>query len=143
MGEAGRGLGEMTHKRTTPKIFHRAKELRTSMTPAEKRLWAQLRDHRLEGLGFRAQHALGWYIVDFVCPRRKVVVELDGDSHAGQVEYDAARTAWLEAHGYQVKRFANADVNHNLEAVLQAIWEACNSTPPRPSPSKNADGEGD
>ena len=128
----------MAHKRTTPKIFYRAKELRRNMTLAERKLWARLRDHRLGGLGFRAQHALGPYIADFVCPRQKHIVELDGDSHANQPEYDADRTAWLEKHGYRVQRFTNDEINHNLEAVLQAILDACMRTPPRPSPSEGS-----
>ena len=128
----------MLHKRTTAKIFYRAKELRHNMTPTERKLWARLRDHRLAGLGFRAQHAVGNYIVDFVCLKKKYVIELDGDSHANQVEYDAARTAWLEKHGYRVQRFTNDQVKHNLGAVLQVIADACQSTPPRPSLSGTA-----
>ena len=142
-GGGWEGVKKMAHKRTTPKIFRRAKELRRNMTPAERRLWAHLRAHRLGDLGFRAQHALGRYIVDFACPGRKIIIELDGDSHANQVEYDAERTAWLEAHGYQVRRFTNAEVTRNLDAVLTAILEACHSTPPQPSPSESADGEGE
>jgi hypothetical protein len=53
------------HKRTTPKTFARAKELHRNMTPAEVKLWARLRAHRLEGVHFRNQHAIGKYIVDF------------------------------------------------------------------------------
>ena len=53
------------HKRTTPKIFKRAKELRRDMTPAELKLHAHLRAHRMGGVHFRPQHAIGNYIVDF------------------------------------------------------------------------------
>jgi very-short-patch-repair endonuclease len=123
----------MTHRRTTPKIFYRAKELRLHLTPAERKLWKRLRDRQLGGLNFRRQHAIGSYIVDFVCLEKKHVVELDGDSHANQPEYDAQRTAWLEEHGYQVQRFMNTDVNKNIDAVLQAILDACAKTPP-PAP---------
>ncbi len=114
----------MTHKRTTPKIFHRAKELRRALTPAERKLWARLRNHQLEGYGFRRQHAIGAFIIDFCCPRRKLVIEVDGPSHADQAEYDAMRTDWLQAHGWRVQRFANQDVERNIEGVLQAIVEA-------------------
>ncbi|HLO28230.1 MAG TPA: DUF559 domain-containing protein [Anaerolineales bacterium] len=49
------------HKRTTPKIFTRAKELRRKMTPIEIKLWKHLRAHRLDGVHFRPQHAIGNY----------------------------------------------------------------------------------
>jgi len=114
----------MTHKRTTPKTFHRAKELRRALTPAERKLWARLRNHQLEGYGFRRQHAIGPFIVDFCCPRRKTIIELDGPSHADQAEYDALRTDWLQAHGWRAQRFANQDVERNIGGVLQAIVEA-------------------
>jgi very-short-patch-repair endonuclease len=58
------------HKRTTPLIFGRAKQLHRNMTPAEIKLWAQLRAHRTRNVHFRNQHAIGSYIVDF-CARVK------------------------------------------------------------------------
>jgi very-short-patch-repair endonuclease len=122
----------MPHKRTTPKIFHRAKALRRGMTPAERTLWKHLRDHQLDGLGFRRQHALGNFIVDFCCPERKYVIEIDGDSHASQVEYDQTRTEWLARHGWRVLRFTNREVERNLENVMRVIADRL--TPSRPPP---------
>jgi very-short-patch-repair endonuclease len=53
------------------------------------------------------------------------VIEVDGDSHAEQVEYDAARTQWLnEQHHYRVLRFTNREVLTSIEAVLEAIRAA-------------------
>ena len=72
------GVRVHMHKRTTPKSFARAKELHRNMTPAEVKLWARLRAHRLEGVHFRNQHAIGNYIVDFCAPQRKLIIELDG-----------------------------------------------------------------
>ena len=81
MGEMSRqrqrGSGLM-HKRTTPKIFKRAKELRREMTPVERKLHARLRAHRMADVHFRPQHAIGNYIVDFCAPRKKLIIELDG-----------------------------------------------------------------
>jgi very-short-patch-repair endonuclease len=125
----------MLHKRTTPRIFHNAKALRRNLTPAERQLWARLQDHQVGGLGFRRQHALGPFIVDCVCPRQKYVIELDGESHANQPEYDARRTEWLIEQGYRVRRFTNDEVNRNIESVLQMILSDCGETPLRPSPS--------
>ena len=111
------------HKRTTPKIFARAKELRRDMTPAEIKLHAHLRAHRMGGVHFRSQHAIGNYIVDFCAPRRKLIVELDGSQHIEQEEYDEERTAYLKSRGYQVLRFWNNDVTNNIDSVLTVIWD--------------------
>jgi hypothetical protein len=53
------------HKRTTPQVFAYAKELRRELTPLERKLWARLRAHRMKGVHFRAQHAIGNFVVDF------------------------------------------------------------------------------
>jgi very-short-patch-repair endonuclease len=66
------------HKRTTPKVFARAKELRREMTPIERKLWARLRVHRMQGVHFRTQHAIGNYVVDFCDVSKKLIIELDG-----------------------------------------------------------------
>lgn len=99
--------------------------MRQPQTPAERTLWARLRDRRLSGLKFRRQHPIGRFIVDFCCPARRLAVEIDGDSHAEQAEYDAARTAWLVEQGYAVIRFTNQEVHRHIEAVLEAILTAC------------------
>ncbi len=112
------------HKRTTPNIFRRAKELHRNMTPAEARLWARLRSHRMKGVHFRNQHAIGKYVVDFCAPRRKIVIELDGGQHLEQDEYDAERTLFLESKGYRVLRFWNNDVMNNIDGVLGTIEQA-------------------
>ena len=71
------------------------------------------------------QHAVDTYIVDFFCAKSKLVIEVDGDSHAEQMEYDAARTQWLnEQHHYRVLRFTNREVLTNIEAVIAAIRAA-------------------
>ncbi len=73
---------------------------------------------------------IGSYIADFVCRSRKLVIELDGDTHAGNEAHDAQRTMWLEAKGYRVIRFTNQEVAGNLEGVLVAIRIACGSPSP-------------
>jgi very-short-patch-repair endonuclease len=103
-------------------IKTRARALRREMTPAERKLWQHLRDGRLDGAYFRAQHAVGRFILDFVCLKARLVIEVDGDTHAAQTDYDAERTAWLTTQRhYQVLRFLNSDIHHNLEAVLETI----------------------
>jgi len=115
----------MKHRRTTSKIFARAKQLRRDMTPAEIKLHAHLRAHRMGGVHFRPQHAIGHYIVDFCTPRRKLIIELDGSQHLEQERfaYDEERTAFLKSKGYRVLRFWNNDVTNNIESVLTVIWD--------------------
>lgn len=109
------------HKRTTPRIFGRAKQLHRNMSPAEAKLWKHLRAHRMGDVHFRNQHAIGNYIVDFCAPRKKLIIELDGSQHLEQQEYDEERTRYLESRGYQVLRFWNNDVLNNVDDVLKVI----------------------
>ncbi|VEP14003.1 conserved hypothetical protein [Hyella patelloides LEGE 07179] len=108
---------------TTPEIKLRAKQLRNNMTPAEKVLWEALRKKPLNGLKFRRQHPVGRFILDFYCAQYKLVVEIDGEIHLTQQEYDAARTKHLNSYGYKVIRFSNNEVFHNLDSVLERIWQ--------------------
>ncbi len=108
--------------RASKAIQERARELRKDMTPAEKKLWQYLRRDQLDGAHFRKQHAVDTYIIDFFCAKSKLVIEVDGDSHAEQMEYDTVRTQWLnEQHNYRVLRFTNREVLTNIEAVVEAI----------------------
>jgi hypothetical protein len=68
------------------------------------------------------------------------VIELDGDSHAETVEYDARRTEKLKKRGYRVLRFFNDEVQNNLDGVVEAIWQAVQTPPPLPSPVSNNGG---
>ena len=109
------------------------------MTPAEKKLWQVLRGNQLDGLYFRRQHAVGIYIVDFICVQKKLVIEVDGRSHLEQEEDDKERTRWLEEEkGYHVIRFTNTDVLRNINEVLEAIRVAVKS-PNLPSPASGGE----
>ena len=105
------------------KLTDRARKMRKEMTEPEKRLWVQLRAARFESVKFRRQKVIDQYIADFAANEPKLVLELDGDTHAGQENYDAARTALLEAKGYRVIRFWNTDVMTNMDGVLTKISE--------------------
>jgi very-short-patch-repair endonuclease len=110
------------------------KSLRTNATDAERTLWQRLRAKQIR-LRFRRQFPIGPYIVDFVCLRAKLIVEIDGGQHGD--ERDAARTDWLEKRGYKVLRFWNNDVLGNMDGVLRMIAEEIDqiSPPPPASPS--------
>ena len=110
-----------------------ARELRRGQTDAERKLWARLRDRQM-GVKFRRQHPIGPYIVDFCCPERRLVVELDGGHHARQREHDARRTEFLAANGYHLLRFWNVDVFANLDGILERIGSAFARPSPPPSP---------
>jgi 5-methyltetrahydrofolate--homocysteine methyltransferase len=113
--------------RASKQIQERAKELRKNMTAAEKELWSVLRGKQLDGFYFRRQHAVGAYIVDFICLVENLVIEVDGGSHLEQIEYDAERTRWLEEEkGYCVIRFTNDDVFKSMNEVVEKIREVLN-----------------
>jgi len=102
----------------------RARDMRRTLTDAERKLWYALRDRRLQTVKFRRQAPIGFYIADFLCVQHRLVVEVDGSQHA-QSSRDAARDAWLQREGYRVLRFWNHDVLTARESVLATIAVAC------------------
>ena len=120
----------------------KARELRKKSTDAERILWSELRDHKLNGIGFRRQVPIKNYIADFVCHSAKLVVELDGGQHfSDQAERtDAARSAVIEARGFHVLRFSNHDVMTNRPGVLETIAAAATERAP-PLPDKREKGQ--
>jgi very-short-patch-repair endonuclease len=100
----------------------RARALRRDAVPAERALWLLLKRDQLCGLRFRRQHVIGHYIVDFYCPARRLVIEIDGRSHDAQrFGYDQAREAYLRDRGYTVLRFPDLLVLRDPVAVVRAI----------------------
>ncbi|TAL38159.1 endonuclease domain-containing protein [Phenylobacterium sp.] len=114
--------------------------MRRTPTDAERRLWKALRDL---GLHFRRQAPLGPYIVDFVCHRRRLIVELDGGIHGlpSVAARDAERDAWLTGRGYRVMRFANGQAIADFDGVLQMILARISADTPTPGPSPQGGGE--
>lgn len=109
-----------------------ARELRRDLTPAERLLWRHLRGRRFAHYKFRRQHHPGPWIVDFACCEAHLVIELNGGQHAERYAYDTRRTRWLEAHGWQVLRFWNNEVEQHEEAVLMKILEVLQRLTPSP-----------
>src|SRR3954447_14578293 len=114
----------------------RAKELRRQMTPAERRLWEQLRSNRLGGNHFRRQQVVGGFIVDFYCHAAALIVEVDGPVHAERVDYDAERDQILSGLGFRIVRFTNDQVTGAMREVLGRLMQLCRETkePNPPSP---------
>jgi very-short-patch-repair endonuclease len=104
-----------------------ARSLRDNMTDAEELLWSALRNKQLLGLRFRRQHAVGNFILDFYCPAYKLAIEVDGAVHDDRQTEDALRTQKLEQHNYQVLRFHNEEIFHDLDRVLQSITTSIQS----------------
>lgn len=98
-------------------------KLRSESPEPEKILWENLRQRRLGGFKFRRQYGIGRYVVDFYCPAKRLVVELDGSQHAeGEaLEYDAERTDYFKAFNIKVLRFWNSEVANNIEVVCDEI----------------------
>ena len=113
----------MNHPVIAPALRKNARRMRSAMTDAELKLWNELRAHRLMGLSFRRQVPILNYVVDFACPSRKLIVELDGSQHGDDeaVRKDAVRTRTLEDLGWTVLRFWNDDVLKDIDGVCQHI----------------------
>ena len=102
-----------------------ARAVRLDSTPAERALWALLRDRRLAGLKFRRQQPCGRFVVDFYCKELGLVVEADGPIHLDERARDRERDAWLKSHGLTVLRLSNEDIlAHTLRVRLEILRAA-------------------
>ncbi len=101
-----------------------SQNLRKHVTDAEKYLWSRLRGKQLKGHQFYRQKVIGRYIVDFYCPKARLVIELDGGQHYQETgrEKDALRDEALTGLGLTVLRFSDREVFENTEAVMEKIW---------------------
>ncbi len=94
--------------------------MRRAPTRAEEAMWQRLRGGKL-GVRFRRQHAIGRFIVDFVCLPAKLVIELDGGIHEEQAGRDEERDTILRNEGYLVVRYANDQVHNDLDSVISDL----------------------
>jgi very-short-patch-repair endonuclease len=144
---AGRGSAPRRFARTPP-MTARARRLRKQPSEAEKKLWQMLRRHQFETLGFRRQHPIGVYVLDFYCPALRPAIEPDGGQHnePGLTARDERRTQWLASKDINVVRFWNNDVLRNLEGVWTVLMqevEARRERPATPSLTHPLSGGGD
>lgn len=113
----------MPHSNITTKTRTRAKTLRRDLTKSEKIMWSLLKDLNRQGASFRRETPIGPYIADFAWLSKRIVIEVDGDSHEtghGR-KHDAIRDTFLRAEGFQILRFDNAQVIDNSEYVFLEI----------------------
>ncbi|RZU38616.1 very-short-patch-repair endonuclease [Fluviicoccus keumensis] len=113
-------------------LISRARLMRADMTPGERHVWH--RCLRRLPYKFRRQRPFGRFIADFYSPELKLVIEIDGDSHADEAAkaYDAERTLYLQSLGLTVLRFTNQEVIRETEAVLTRLQQLCDQQSPAP-----------
>lgn len=105
-----------------PKLVEVARENRKNQTQAEKKIWLKvLQDKQFENYKFLRQKPLDNFIADFYCAELMLVIEIDGDSHIRQKEYDILRSKKLEAYGIKVIRYTNDEIMSNLEGVIRDL----------------------
>jgi len=110
-----------------PETLSAAKILRKNMTLCEKLLWERLNLKQVCGLRFRRQHPIDFFIVDFYCHEARLVIEIDGEIHNQQREYDDGRSAEMEKYFIKVIRFTNSEVENNIDNVIIKIANEINS----------------
>ena len=100
----------------------RARELRREMSPAEVKLWCELRA-KPDGLKFRRQHPAGPYSLDFYCATARLAVEVDGAFHdrGDAPARDAKRDDWLTRFGIETMRIPARELYANLDRVIAGI----------------------
>ncbi|MBN1199747.1 MAG: endonuclease domain-containing protein, partial [Bacteroidales bacterium] len=121
-----RSLDRSMFYSASPQVFIKAKELRENMTGAERALWSKISREKIEGYRFKPQHPIGSFIVDFYCHKARLVIEIDGEVHyhEEQFELDQGRSDELERFGLKVLRFSNQEVIQGIEEVFDTIYQA-------------------
>jgi very-short-patch-repair endonuclease len=116
-----------TANNTHKQMHQHARELRNQMTPAERKLWQFLSGRKLMNLKFRRQHLIVSFIVDFYCPEKKLIIEVDGGTHIDNQIYDEARENYLKSKGFRILRFLNTEVISGTADALEKIQSECSS----------------
>ena len=116
-------------KNKNPDITHtlvdRARNMRKEPTEEENKLWhLYLKKIRPR---FTRQKIIGSYIVDFYCPKLKLVIEIDGVQHylEENTDYEKRRETYLQNEGYKLLRFYNSDINKDLKNTETTIYYTC------------------
>ncbi len=97
-----------------------ARDNRENMTPAEKKFW-NLVNNKKFGVNFHRQKPIAGFIVDFWCPKKNLIIEIDGQYHLGRKWYDARRTFVLKKKGFRVERFSNDEVINKPDLVIRKL----------------------
>ena len=100
------------------KLKENSRALRQANNMPEVLLWKKLQKRQLLDLLFSRQKPVGYYIADFYCHEKKVVIEIDGSSHIEQKAYDKERDLYMQSHGLKVIRVSAKDVLNNIDGVM-------------------------
>lgn len=114
-------LDKTMYFKAKPVTLETASLLRKRMTYSESLLWKKLKGKQLLGLRFRRQHPIDIFIADFYCHIARLIIEIDGDVHTEQIEYDDGREAEIEKYNIKIIRFTNDEVNNDIQGVLRKI----------------------
>jgi very-short-patch-repair endonuclease len=112
--------------RATKSAMESARLLRNDMTYNEKLLWEKLKGKQIGGVRFRRQHPISFFIADFYCHEAMLVVEVDGEIHNNNLDYDDGRSAEMEKFGIKVIRFTNIEVENSMIEVINRIETVVN-----------------
>ncbi len=101
-----------------------SRRLRSEMTDAERLLWSKIRGKQLKGFQVYRQKPIGRFVVDFYCPKAKLIIELDGGQHYSEAVQakDESRDRYMVGVGLKVLRFSDKEVFENLRGVFEEIW---------------------
>ena len=102
-----------------------AVKMRKNQTDEENKVWYQILKGRTPK--FHRQRIIGNYIVDFYCPKLKLIIEIDGYQHYYEenIEYDNKRSEYLESLGFCILRIDNSEINKDIEEVREIIDRIC------------------
>jgi len=105
------------------KLKNFSQQLRKNMTDAERLLWSKVRGKQVGGYQFYRQKTIGSYIVDFYCPRARLVIELDGGQHYTDPgkKKDIQRDKNLKELGLEVLRFSDREIFEHIDSVMEVI----------------------
>ena len=130
-------------------MLKRAADMRRNLPDPERRLWMELRASRFYGFKFRRQAVIGGRIVDFFCPTKGLVIEIDGVTHDPEID-EKRDKQMIRATDYRIVRFTNEDVMRNIDGVLVTLKNALDAQSDRwpgseehlpPAPSSEEEGE--
>ena len=122
-------------------MLSRAARMRREPTEPEKWLWRCLSGSKLGGLKFRRQATIGNRIVDFFCPSKGLIIEVDGNTHDREAD-GALDRKMARQYGYATIRITNEDIRTNMDGVLQHIeTQAARLADRWPHPNPSSDGE--
>ena len=120
-----RNSGLIKNQNVNSKKITLSRDLRRSMTEAEKIFRANIRNRKFRGLKFRRQQVIDGFIVDFYCEALRLCIEIDGEVHDTEEakKYDKNRDRALELRGLRMLRFQNNEVINDIEGVLRRLQE--------------------